>query len=210
MYDAVKAAWRAWNTPFEGVIYWLYLDTHVPPLVTTGLGNMVDPVDMALGLPWTVGTNGPLATQAQIRSEWQQVKSAVYLSRRGAGAAEELTTLRLSDASIDDLCAEKLDEFETILKRHAAFAAMDDWPADAQLGLMSMAWAMGPDFGAKWPHFSAAAAVADFEAMSIGCAMNGSPPPAPRNAATKLAFFYAARVVSTGADPSQLLSHTPG
>ncbi len=206
MYPSVRAAWRPWNTPFEGVVSWLYLDTHVPPLVTTGMGNLVDPIELALGLPWQVGAGGPLAPQDQIRAEWQAVKGNTHLSRAGARADEAVTKLRLSDAAIDALIGTRLDENEVTLKKHPAFADFDNWPADAQLGLMSMCWAMGASFGAKWPHFSSLVAVRDFARAATGCAMEGSPAPARRNVATAAAFECAAQVIAAGADPSVLLS----
>lgn len=214
MYPRVRAAWRPWNKPFEGVIYWMYLDTHNPPLVTTGMGNMIDPVSLALGLPWTIGDSGIYATQEQIEAEWRTVRADTALSRAGAIAARRVTKLRLSDAAIDVLIGQRLDANEAELKTHPSFAALDDWPADAQLGIFSMAWAMGPDFSGtalhqKWPSFSAACAKQDWIAASRDDQMKGSPDPVKRNAATSMAFLYAAQSVLTHADPSVLLSPIP-
>lgn len=210
MHDSVRAAWRLWNTPFEGVVYWMYLDTHNPPLVTTGMGNMIDPVELALGLPWQWGASGAFASTDSIATEWRAVKADATLSQRGARAAEAGTLLRLPDAAVDALIGQKLDQFEMELKLHPAFAAFETWPADAQLALLSMAWAMGPGFGGGWPHFTASCAALDFETASMQCGMGGSPPPAARNRATARAFEWAAQVVSTKADPSVLLTPIPG
>ena len=54
------------------------------------------------------------------------------------------------------------------------FQKFDEWPADAQLALHSMAWAMGSAFAArgKWPHFRAACAKMDFDLAADNCKMS--------------------------------------
>ena len=50
MWDSVKQGFRAFTLPLEGEIAWMYLDTL--GLVTVGLGNLIDPVELALELPF--------------------------------------------------------------------------------------------------------------------------------------------------------------
>ena len=46
MQSAVRSAWRRFNEPLEGLTDWMYLD--IKGLVTTGMGNLIDPVESAL------------------------------------------------------------------------------------------------------------------------------------------------------------------
>lgn len=203
MQPAVSAAWRAFNAPLEGVIHWMYLD--VLGLVTTGMGNLIDPVELALPLPWT--RDGAAVDQEAIRAEWTAIKQNAGLAQAGATAAGRVATLRLDDGAIDQLIEAKLADNERTLTGTAAFADFEEWPADAQLGLLSMAWAMGPSFAPGYPRFCAACQARDFAAAAGECAMNdaGNPGLTRRNAANKLAFQLAA----TATDPAVLRSPVP-
>ena len=72
MQDSVRAAWCDFNRSLEGWISWMYLD--VLGLVTTGMGNLIDPMSTALGLPW-VDETGTQGSQNDIAAEWRAVKS---------------------------------------------------------------------------------------------------------------------------------------
>jgi hypothetical protein len=61
--------------------------------------------------------------------------------------------LELSDDAIDSLIIDRLTKNESFLKRQPWFQDFDTWPADAQLGLLSMAWAMGPAAPGNFPSF---------------------------------------------------------
>jgi GH24 family phage-related lysozyme (muramidase) len=204
MQASVRAAWCDFNRSLEGWISWMYLD--VKGLVTSGMGNLIDPAGAALTLPWVDGT-GAAASQADIQAEWQQVKGNLALAHQGANAAKQVTTLRLGDSDIGALVLAKLDHNENILKSYAAFSRFDAWPADAQLGLLSMAWAMGPGFGPNFPHFAQAVDAGDFATAAGDCEMNASANPGlvRRNAANRQAFLYAAGAT----DPTALRSAVP-
>ena len=204
MQAAVRNAWCDFNRVFEGWVSWMYLD--VKGLVTTGMGNLIDPMSAALTLPWVDGGGTP-ADQDAMAAEWQAVKNNVALAQQGAQIAKEVTSLRLGDADIEALVLDKLDHNESILKAYSAFANFDTWPADAQLGLLSMAWAMGPGFGPSFPHFAQAVSAGDFATAAGDCQMNasGNPGLVPRNAANRQAFLLAA----TAADPTVLYSAVP-
>jgi hypothetical protein len=207
MQHSVYNAWIAWNTPFEGYVSWMYLDTE--GYVTTGMGNKIDPIGLALALPWDRTRMGVPANLVAIRAEWTKIKAMISLAERGANAAEEYTTLRLSPAAIASLIDAKLIEYANTLKTYKSFAAFEAWPADAQLGLLSMAWAMGPNFEPKFPKFSAACAIQDWTTAANQCQMNDTPMPTARNAATKQAFLYAEQVYSANGDYSVLHSPVP-
>src|SRR6185437_14187423 len=159
MQSAVRSAWRRFNEPLEGLTSWMYLD--IKGLVTTGMGNLIDPVSAALALSWSDANDGR-ASPDQVSAEWNRMKNNHALAHQGAQAARAVATLHLRDADIDALILGKLDQNEAILKAFPAFSDLDAWPADAQLGLHSMAWAMGPGFGPGFPHFSHACAAKDF------------------------------------------------
>jgi hypothetical protein len=70
-----------------------------------------------------------------------------------------------------------------------------------------MGWAMGPGFGARFPHFSTACAAGDFTTAAKDCAIStaGNPGVARRNAANRQAFLFAA----SARDPATLRSRIP-
>jgi len=206
MYDSVRAAFRGFNEPFEGVVYWMYLD--VRGLVTIGVGNLIDPVETALALPFhPLSAPGAVAAQAQISDEWHRIKGDPALATKGYKACEPITQLRLDDTAVNALIAGRLAENEALLKKMPAFAQFDTWPADAQLGLLSMAWALGPGGPSTFPHFSAACQKPDFATAAEECTISeqGNPGVAPRNQANRILFRNAAvSGAGAGYDPSRL------
>jgi hypothetical protein len=207
MHPSVRAAFRAFNEPFEGVVPWMYLD--VKGLVTVGVGNLVDPVELAVQLPFRLRANpDTAASPEQIAEEWRRIKSSPGLSKAGYRACEPLTQLTLDDAGIDALIAQRLIANEPVLKTYPSFREFDSWPADAQLGLLSMAWALGPGGPVGFPHFATACGNQDFAEAAANCAIseNGNPGVAPRNRANRTLFRNAAVVVAGGSayDPAAL------
>jgi hypothetical protein len=205
MYTSVRSAWLAFNKPFEGRLHFMYLDMHkdirgnLDPLVTTGVGNLIDPVSAALPLPWFHrGNPAARATPDEIRAEWEMIKSHTEMAPRGGGAFDAVATLELSDDAVDDLCMQKLSDNEAFLTAHVAeFAALDTWPADAQMALLSMAWAMGAGFAVgHWPNFRAACAALDFDKAADECRISevGNAGVRPRNDANQRLFRNAAVV----------------
>lgn len=196
MRDVVRAAFPSFTDKFEGKLSFMYLD--VLGLVTTGRGNLIDPMPAALVLPWKQALTGGLATRDQVVQEWNRVKGLQGIRLHGGGVFGKLTVLRLSPQDIDDLTFSKLDEMWAHLL--GRFPDLEDWPADAQLALVSMAWAMGPAF--RFPVFESCAHVRDWAGAARECGMNaiGNPGLIPRNAANRTLFMNAA----LGADPAVL------
>ncbi len=58
---------------YEGEINFMYLD--VKGFVTIGIGNLIDPVDKALTLPFRHKDRRTLVSKEEIKAEWLQVKS---------------------------------------------------------------------------------------------------------------------------------------
>ena len=190
MDAAVAARATALNRRFEGVIRWMYLD--IKGLVTCGIGNLIDPMDAALPLPWLRKADGRPASQAEIMAEWQHIKAQVALKDQGAAAAGRVATLVLSDAMIDALAQRKLESNHETLRRR--FSALDDWPADAQVAIHLMAWAMGPGFPRTWPRFSAACDVRNWASAAAESQIPaaGNAGLVPRNAEVRRLLLAAA------------------
>src|ERR1700682_4727442 len=150
MRPAVRAIAPTFTDSWEGHVSWMYLD--VKGLVTTGRGNLIDPVTSALGLPWYHRSNNAVARHDEIVGEWTRVKALQSMARSGGGVFAAFTDLRLSNTALDALFYGKFDERWTdLVKRFPC----EGWCADAQLGLLSMAWALGAAF--HFPKFQAAA-----------------------------------------------------
>lgn len=193
MKASVLAAFPSFSTKFEGRLPYMYTD--VKGLVTTGIGNLIDPLPSALVLPWK-HADGSGASRDEITSEWQTIKNA-WPGIQSA-ATRSIVTLHLDPSDIDWLVAEKAKANEAYLR--SRFPDFDYWPADAQLALHSMAWAMGPAF--KFPKFEAAAQKQEFATAAIESHMNaaGNAGLVPRNAANVILFNNAEAVVRAGGD----------
>jgi hypothetical protein len=159
MFDIVRQSFAAFSVPMEGKLECMYPD-HLGK-VTVGIGNLIDSPEAAWetrnhGAPFVHKSNpGVEATRAEVFAEWDRVKHDPELIGH-LQLARARATLILTEQGILNLVDSKLLQFERQLQTHPAFSGLDDWPADAQLGLFSMAWAMGPGFGPSWPVFSAA------------------------------------------------------
>lgn len=207
MYDSVRDAWHSYSEPLEGREYGLYLD--VFGLVTCGVGNLIDSVSEAQKLPWKRDSDNAPATPDEVAIAWRLLKSRQDLKRRSAKHARALTQLHLDDADIDALVANKLASNEAHI--FSWFPGFSSIPADAQLAILSMAWAVGPAFNKKFPSFTKAALAGDwFAARSHGKikeeGADGTPNPGviPRNRANAVCFMNAHFVAKHGLERSVL------
>jgi hypothetical protein len=157
---AVLAAFFGFQTRFEGSLPFMYLDDEY--LVTTAIGCLVNSIDSVANLEWVHQGTGAPATQAEIAAAWTTVKGATALAKMGGGAFAKLTDLRLTPAAATKLVNDRATSFEAVLLRR--FPEYPGWPADAQLGTLSDAWAAGPAWAA--PFFDAAARALDWEACA--------------------------------------------
>jgi hypothetical protein len=104
MHVSVHSAWFKFISKHEGVVPYVYLDTR--QLVTVGVGNLIEPLVLALALPFQFKpTNklgaapGKLPTQAEIEAEWKHLKNhpmAAVLAQRGHTSCRNETNLELS------------------------------------------------------------------------------------------------------------------
>lgn len=195
MHKDVRRIFPEFTAKFEGRVPWMYQD--VKGLVTVGLGCLIDPACNAQGLPWVHISDGHPASTGEIDLEWIRIKRAKGLAKKGHLAAALLVRLKLTDEGIDILACVRLDKNEQFLKKF--FPDFESWPADAQLGVFSMAWAMGADFVLQFPKFSAACKERNWTAAAEHCLMKSTNNPGliPRNKANVKLF-------TTAATPSSL------
>lgn len=210
MRDSVPAGFRALTGLKEGFVKHMYLDKY--GLVTTALGNLIDTspksnimggtiTNAGLNYPWKVG--GRKATKEEIMSSWTAVKNSQHLKLNGGGTHGTIpgNIVRLDDSDVESIYRITLEDFENKIRGY--FPSYDSWPADGQLGVLSMAWALGPNFSRSYPRFTAAAngIVPDFITMAQESTISDNK---GRTDAQAKAFSNAAEVVRAGGDPDTL------
>lgn len=207
MWDQVSSGFYNFTEPMEGEVLWMYQD--ILGKVTIGLGHLIDSESAALavpgeGAPFYQKSDNTQASPEQITAEWRTVKSDTQHTGR-AQQYKSITDLRITTEGCAELTRNRLRSFESTLQKTPEFATLGEWPADAQLGLLSMAWAMGPAFaqGGKWPGFRRTCSDMDWLAAAANCNMSNAWL-TKRNAVNRGLFRNAAYSVSQGADPSEL------
>jgi uncharacterized protein with NAD-binding domain and iron-sulfur cluster len=194
MHPSVFNHWHEFSEPLEGRVHSMYLD--VKGLVTTGVGNLIDSVGTAQALPWK-HADARLATKAEVAAAWRELKSRQEFAKLHWKYAAKLNDLRLTDADIDALVADKLRGNVAFLERNY-FTAWDTFPADAQLAILSMAWALGPGFPKTFKNCARAIVLQDWLAAAASCTIKeaGNPGVVPRNKRNRHCFANAAAVVA--------------
>jgi len=177
----------------------MYAD--VKGLVTVAIGNLIDPIQVSLPLPFR-HADGTFATRNEIAAEWARVKNDPKCATLGWRYAKTITSLHLDTAGIDLVVSRKLSQMDAYLA--VRFPDYEDWPACAQLATLSMSWACGPAF--HFPALDAALKARDFAAGATHCTINeaGNPGVIPRNGANRILYLNAQRVDSFRLDPSLL------
>ncbi len=211
MKQVVRDAFVPLTVGFEGgYIGWLFPD--IEGKVSTGFGLLMEPVSIALALPWR-RADGSLASHDEVVADWHAVKSHTNAARLGHRSVERVAKLRLDRAGLDQAFDSKLAQHDAFIRRR--FADFEDWCADAQLAIHSQAWACGP---AAWspgtphgfPKMGAALDRRDWAGALAECHMNEwddgvfNAGLVPRNKANKVMLANAARVDADGLDPDAL------
>lgn len=188
MKRAVRDAFLDFTSPLEGVVQWMYAD--VRGLITTAIGNLIDPLSLALPLPWRRPDGSP-ASGDEVIAEWQKVKNDPNSAKLGHRYSQRLTRLRLTEDGVRDLVFQKLDENDVALRKR--FPGFEEWPADAQLATHSMAWACGPAF--RFPLLEKALRAKDWEAAAdeAHISTTNNPGVVPRNLENRKLYRNAAR-----------------
>lgn len=201
MRDIVRERFVEFTAPLEGCVRWMYLD--VKGLVTVAIGNLIDPVQYAMVLPFVHRASRQPASRDEIAREWARVKHDGSLARLGHRAAYHATELELTDDGVSMLVARKLEQNDAHLR--ARFSEWEEWPACAQLAIHSLAWACGPGFG--YPLLCAALRSRDWllAATEVGMSEEGNPGLRPRNRANATLLRNAAIVAGAHLDPDTLV-----
>lgn len=203
MREAVREAFHVFSEPLEGRVTFMYLDSAEPVgFVTIGVGNLIDPAGAALGLPF-VRPDGTPATRAEIFTAWALVKGRQDLKRHGGMVFGGLAgnTLRLTPDAIDRLVERKLDDVDRQLA--AKFCDWPSWCCDAQLALLSWAWAVGAN--AKYPAMIAALRAGLFKDAADECVINPKRGTiVTRNARNRVLLRNAGVVLGARLDPTVL------
>ncbi|HEY2407146.1 MAG TPA: hypothetical protein VGI10_14140 [Polyangiaceae bacterium] len=195
MHASVITRFVDFTKPLEGDVLWPYL--YVLGLVTVGY------VNLALGLPWTKRDGSP-ANSDFVRSQWSALKAQPALAKMHYKYAANASELRLSEDAAGALLRARMQSFEATLCKY--FPTWDTFPADAQLGCMSMAWACGPGFPAIFKTFTQFANARDWPnaAKCAAIRTDGNPGIVPRNAQNALCFANAATAMSRGLPVDEL------
>lgn len=182
---------------FEGFETVAYAD--VKGLVTTGYGNLIDPYPEMKALTWLKLT-GNVANADEVFNEFNRIKKDCadwwkehpdkpvnYPLEHWRTSA----TIQLSVKSVINMAMDKLSDNYDTLKDQVDFSHLYTAPLDAQLALLSMAWAMGPKF--QFPAFRRAFATNDWLACARECKMNeaGNPGLISRNETNRILFLLA-------------------
>jgi hypothetical protein len=192
MHQSVADAFLPFTIPLEGKVNFMYLD--VKSLVSTGIGNLLEqneqPLPDTFTLDWEDKVTHVPASRDEVLQEWQTVNNS-GTALATLAQKEAITHLVASDEAIQGLCTTKLNSFEDFLVNRPEFADLESWTADAQLGIFSMAWALGPAF--RFPNFQAAAQNRDWLTAARECKMSeaGNPGVIPRNVRNGLLFTLA-------------------
>jgi GH24 family phage-related lysozyme (muramidase) len=201
----VRDNWLAFTEPLEGGVAYPYAD--IRGLVTVAYGNLIDPMSLALSLPFLDANTGKPATREQIASGWQAVKNDPNARKKGHAYARGLTPLRLTLAGMSGLALGKLEANDEALR--IRFAEWEDFPACAQMALHSLAWACGAAF--HFPKLAEAVRAQDWDACSVHIHMNEYTPEGtrnaglvPRNVRNRLLMANAERVRGFKLDPDTL------
>jgi hypothetical protein len=150
----------------EGKMMWLYLDSK--GLVTVGIGNMLPNLAAALALSW-VDLNGNPVGAAAITAAWNAITARKDLIGKGGGFFRNVTSIRLTEASLDALIDRDISEDESVLI--PLFPGYATVPWQAQVALLRLSWAMGAYFASngKWPNLRAAWAAQNWAACAQQC-----------------------------------------
>ncbi len=152
---------------FEGYVRQMYLDDR--GLVSTGVGYLIDSVDDAARLQWVRiaadgRSDGPSASRKEVEEEWKRVKTQQQWKGIGGGnfiakaraTQPPIITLQMAATEVDRTFMAMLNGLERTMKETPGgfFQDYENFPADAQLGILSHLWANGANnLHKRWPNF---------------------------------------------------------
>lgn len=158
-------------------------------VVTVGVGHAIQSVGEAKKLPFKHRKSGIKATEKEIEEAYRKVKSAK--AGQLAGKYKALNDLELDGNSINNLLENDINDFKTKLK--LAYPGFDDYPVQAQCGLLDLAYNVGShSLTTTFPNFNKHVENKDWLKAAIE-SHRKKPFPDGRNAIVRRWFEEAAR-----------------
>lgn len=202
MWTSTQNAFLRFTAELEGTCLWMYLD--VEGLVTTGIGNLINAPDAAIKFNNWYHRNGTPATDQEVINEWNVVKALQSHSNDDELFWKDRAVLMMNPTETDKKVLAMAKQVETYVMLRPQMHSYCNWPADAQMAVLSMEWAMGDGHMSSYHKFLACANRNDFTGMADECYMDDTHNPGliKRNLYNKALFENAARVINLGIDPS--------
>jgi GH24 family phage-related lysozyme (muramidase) len=195
--------YHAFSAPLEGDrVPTMYCDCL--GLITVGTGNLINRFDAARALPWKLA-DGSRADMSDVGDDWHKLANGrAYYAARKWTVYTKTMRCHLEPGAVDALCQRQLAANEAIFRKR--WSDYDKFPADAQLAMHSMAWAVGAGFATKFVHLADRIDAQDWEGCVASCKIReeGNPGVVPRNAKNRFCLHNAAIVKTEGGDPDKL------
>lgn len=137
MRPIVKSEFIPFVTRFEPLIPWMSMNSDGQ--VVVGLGCPLEPIDQALKLPWSRRDGTEEISANEISGDWVRIKKNRLLAHKGPAGAAPYTNLMLTPKGLEQVVLARLDAIE-LMTVAPTFRTWEEWPADAQLATLSMAW----------------------------------------------------------------------
>lgn len=200
MREHVKQIFPTFTVRHEGLFLSPYVD--IRNLVTVSAGVLCDPIELAIDLPWMIGERA--ATHAEIRDDWQALKSRPELKSWTAKKQASLTSIRLTQDASDALVRKRLQANVAYVRKF--LRNWDEAPSDAQLASASLFWAVGAGVDKTRPGLVSAFNAADWEGCKAHSRIRESNNPGVvgRNRDQELCWDNCITSAARGLDPSWL------
>ena len=187
MRQAAISIFEAKTRALEGVIPWPYLDTR--GIVTIGIGHAVESRAEWLSLPFDLDPiQSPATSEVYLVLVWSRLHSLSFGPDLAAGWYASKSTLRLTDQAISALFQSDVSKLETYAR--GIFVYYDDYGCDAQMGIISMLYSVGPGGIHGFPLCCSAIRTRSWATAAAQCHMQGCSD--ARNALTRSCFLAAA------------------
>lgn len=160
MFPNLIPTMRKTLATFEGVTDFMYLDQK--GLVTTGVGNLIDPKEKVNDFEW-LRKDDTTPTPEEVDAEWDQIQKRQADKNKGGMYFKQFATLHITPSNLEKVFTKKATDFVGWLQRNENFKEIDDFPWDAQLGIMMWIWATGSGKPEWYQEFKAACKKQDWE-----------------------------------------------
>ena len=179
----------------------------------TGKANRNAGLAMALALEWVFKPDHPKANQpctpADITLDYDTVLAKEELGRKGSGFLSEwmkITNCRITSDGLKRAVRNRIVgniNYIKNLRKGPSIGNFDSFPADAQLCVASLTWAMGNEF--RFPNFCKACREADWVTASKECTLSNKESTIPRRSAQQQLMMHNAACTALGVgDPDTL------